>query len=320
MRAARPALALASPDFLVDVSDRLRGASVPEAIVNRESSPIVDWVLRLFALQGISDRGAFAFDERHGGVRSLEIEAGLRLSPPCSVLRCYWSFQACRYRKGKRTCAAPELLPGCPLPRHDLRKGGLNVAAYGLHLFVRDVCRGDLVGWIDTRLADADRREGASARAARMRDAIIVPLSCIPNTGPKLWNMILADLLLAGDQNRERWVTTGAYMIAIDTLVHNFLHRTGALRRHGAEHTYGSACHGPNACAHVIEALAEQIDARQFNPVFPVVFPRFIQHAIWQFCAAGGRNICNGVQVDARQRCQQAACPVFAFCDRIAVA
>jgi hypothetical protein len=32
-------------------------------------------------------------------------------------------------------------------------------------------------------------------------------------------------------------------MIAIDTLVHNFLHRTGILHRFGADHAYGSACY-----------------------------------------------------------------------------
>ena len=32
-------------------------------------------------------------------------------------------------------------------------------------------------------------------------------------------------------------------MIAIDTLVHNFLHRTGILPRFNANHVYGAACY-----------------------------------------------------------------------------
>jgi hypothetical protein len=32
--------------------------------------------------------------------------------------------------------------------------------------------------------------------------------------------MALADLLLGADPNRERWVTTGASMVAVDTLFH----------------------------------------------------------------------------------------------------
>jgi hypothetical protein len=31
-------------------------------------------------------------------------------------------------------------------------------------------------------------------------------------------------------------------MIAIDTLVHNWLHRTGILHRFEADHAYGMAC------------------------------------------------------------------------------
>jgi hypothetical protein len=32
-------------------------------------------------------------------------------------------------------------------------------------------------------------------------------------------------------------------MIAVDTLVHNFLHRTGILHRLDASHAYGPACY-----------------------------------------------------------------------------
>src|SRR3712207_5046779 len=53
--------------------------------------------------------------------------------------------------------------------------------------------------------------------------------------------MALADLLLGTDPKRERWLTTGASLIVIDTLVHNWMHRTGILRELGAEHAYGSA-------------------------------------------------------------------------------
>ena len=77
-------------------------------------------------------------------------------------------------------------------------------------------------------------------------------------------------------------------MIAIDTLVHNFLHRTGILHRFGADHAYGSGCYRRGGCAEIIEAVAERIDARAFNPAFPAVFPRFVQHAIWRYCAQTG--------------------------------
>ena len=65
-------------------------------------------------------------------------------------------------------------------------------------------------------------------------------------------------------------------MIAVDTLVHNFLHRTGILHRFRAEHAYGVACYRPGGCADIIDTVAQQIDARQFNPA---AFPRSVQHA-----------------------------------------
>jgi hypothetical protein len=74
-------------------------------------------------------------------------------------------------------------------------------------------------------------------------------------------------------------------MIAVDTLVHNFLHRTGILRRFRADHAYGLACYRPGGCAEIIEAVAHQIDARQFDRRFPRAFPRFVQHAIWRYCS-----------------------------------
>jgi hypothetical protein len=129
--------------------------------------------------------------------------------------------------------------------------------------------------------------------------------------------MLLADLLLGADANRERWITTGAAMIAIDSLVHAFLHRTGNLRRLGCEHPYGPACYGPEGCASVIDGLARRIDAREFNADHPINFPRFVQAAIWAFCAEGGYGICNGNKIDGQQRCDQLYCPAYSTCDRV---
>ena len=129
-----------------------------------------------------------------------------------------------------------------------------------------------------------------------MAAALVTPLKEIPGTGSKIWSMLLADLLLAGDPARECWVAAGAAMIAVDTLVHAWLHRTGTLRRHGNEHPYGPRCLLPGGCVDVIERIAQAVDARAYNPTFPAYFPRFVQVAIWEFCAEGGRNICNGRQ------------------------
>jgi hypothetical protein len=108
-------------------------------------------------------------------------------------------------------------------------------------------------------------------------------------------------------------------MIAIDTLVHNFLVRTGILRRFEADHAYGPACYQVGGCADVIQRVAEQIDARVFNSQFPRTFPRFVQHAIWRYCAEAGLDVCNGNRVDDRTRCENMYCRVRRLCDRISL-
>src|SRR5215218_3991107 len=103
-----------------------------------------------------------------------------------------------------------------------------------------------------------------------MGEALLEPLGHIYGIGSKVWSMALADLLLGADPGRERWVTTGASMVVIDTLLHNHLHRTGTLRRFGAEHPYGARCYAEGGCADIVRDLARRIDAREFNPDFPV--------------------------------------------------
>ena len=319
LNVTRPALLLASQFFTDDIRRRLLIAGVQDAVAWRDSAPIVDWVLSLLGRQGISNTAADAFDAAHGGITFDDIGAGLGSKPSCRRLRSYWHFGGCGYRKGVGTCAEPDQIDRCPLPRHDLRKGLLNEAAYHLKLFLRDICGGDFVGWIDDRLAAADLGIGADGRAALMRAALIEPLTHIVGTGSKVWSMILAELLLAGDPDRERWVTTGASFVAVDGLVHAYLHRTGVLARFDAAHGYGPACYAPGGCADIIAMLARQIDAREFNPGNPTCFPRFVQFAIWSFCSGGGSgwDICNGNRIDDRAACRHVFCPTFQKCDRL---
>ncbi len=197
-----------------------------------------------------------------------------------------------------------------------LRNGRLNQIAYALVLFARDVCGGDLVGWIDQQLelADDPTRPG---RVQRMRAALLEPLSQIEGISYKVLAMTLSDVLLCVDPARERWVTTGASMIAIDTLVHNWMHRTGILHEHGAEHAYGPRCYAAGGCADLIEEAAQTIDARVLNPSFPAVFPRLVQVAIWSLCAERGFDFCNGNRFDDRAQCQRQACPFWNECQHI---
>ncbi len=317
MRVTRPTLLLAPPDFIDGVRARLAAAGVQDAVARHNSAAIFDWLMPLVALQGISDAAALAFAGRHDPVACADIGAALADRPSCPRLRSYWHF-ACGYRKAAATCSEPQHLARCPLPQHVLRKGALNVASYGFFLFVRDVCGGDIVGWIDARLAQADPGPGTAKRARRMRAALLEPLGRVYGVGSKLWSMLLGDLLFA-DPNRERWLITGASMVAVDSVVHGYLARTGTLTRFGAAHPYGSACYERGGCADLINGLAQRIDAREFNRANPRYFPRFVEAAIWQFCAGRGWGICNGNQIDDRRPCAQRYCPCSHACDRVAL-
>jgi hypothetical protein len=266
--------------------------------------------------QGVSDSIAERYMERHGRVRWRDIAKALADQPSCPKLTCYWALEGCGYRKGSGSCATPEHQPACPLPRHDLRNGRLNQTAYSLFLFLRDLAGDDIVGWIDERLAGVDALP-ASDRPAWLRQALLEPLGHIHGVSNKVLAMALSDLLLAGDAERPTWVEAGTVMIAIDTLVHNFLHRTGILRQLGADHAYGPGCYRPGGCADIIERIAGKIDARRFNPSFLANFPRFVQFAIWRFCAEAGLNRCNGNRIDDRAPCEQTDCPVFESCARV---
>jgi hypothetical protein len=286
------------------------------AIQRHDTSAIFNWLIDALSYQGVSDSIAYGYMELHGRIRWQDIAGGFAKRPSCAKLQGYWLFEDCGNRKAANSCASPVHRPDCPLPRHDLRNGRLNQTAYSLFLFLRDLMNGDIVSWIDSRLAMVPSNP-ASDRPAQLRQALLEPLRHVYGVSDKVLAMALAELLLGGDAKRPAWVEAGTVMIAIDTLVHNFLHRTGILRAFKAEHLYGPRCYAPTGCAAIIERLANKIDARQFNPGYPATFPRFVQHAIWRFCAESGLNRCNGRRIDDQLACQQSDCPVFADCAHV---
>ena len=64
-----------------------------------------------------------------------------------------------------------------------------------------------------------------------MAAALIEPLREIYGVSDKVLAMALSALLLGAPEKMGPWTEVGGSMIAIDTLVHNFLHRTGILAR-----------------------------------------------------------------------------------------
>ena len=314
---ARPALLVAPRTFLADIRAACAANEVRDAVARRDSKPIFNRLIQTFQYQGISDAAADGFSRKHGSVSWDRIGEGLQQTEGCPLLRNHWSFSGCGYRKSAQTCSHPANMPACLIPRLPLRKGILNQSAVSMFLFIRDAAEGDLVGWIDNQLEAADHEIGVIERAAAMRTAVIEPLKNVIGISDKILGMALADLLLGGDPNRERWVTAGASMIAVDSLVHNFMHRTGVLRRAGSEHPYGPRCYAKNGCADIIAAFAQTIDAREFNADFPAYFPRFLQLALWKFCSQGFLDVCNANRIENGRRCHIVHCPNFSVCDRI---
>ena len=319
LNVVRPAMLLAPANFLGEVRDRLTEAGVMAAVTAHDTAVIYNWLVRLLARQGISNRAAEVYATHRGSPTYASIERHVRQSARCPRLRGYWTYADCGYRRSTGTCNTPHHLVGCLVPTLPARKGALAEAAIGLALFIRDIANGDFIGWIDHRLAHADPGQNTSNRAGHLRAALLDPLVNIPGTGQKVWSMILAELLLGADPDRERWVTAGASFIAVDSLVHNFMHRTGILQRFKAAHVYGPACHASGGCVDVITALAARIDAREFNPSFPACFPRWVQFALWWFCAEGGWAICNSNKVDDAVGCVQKFCPAFQVCRKIVI-
>jgi hypothetical protein len=229
-----------SASYLDDLRAELRGRGVIRAVRDHNTPALFDWLIEILSFQGISDAVALGYIAEHGSVRWADIAEALARSPTCPKLGGYWRFYDCRYHKGSHTCSEPSHIDGCPLPRHPLRNGRLNQMAYSLSLFMRDVADNDFVGWIDSQLAAVEPK--SPDRLLALHEAVIGPLRNVYGVADKVLAMALSCLLLGAGKKRPLWVEVGATFVAVDTLVHNFLHRTGILSRFGADHPYGDRC------------------------------------------------------------------------------
>jgi hypothetical protein len=306
-----------SASYLDDVRADLRGRGIIRAVRDHDTPALFDWLIETLSFQGISDAIASEYMERHGTVRWSDIAEALSRRPSCPKLGGYWRFYDCRYQKGSGSCSEPGHIEACPLPRHPLRNGRLNQMAYRLFLFMRDIADEDFVSWIDRQLGAVDAQD--PDRLGALREAIIGPLRNVYGVADKVLAMALSWLLMAAGNRRMVWFDVGASFVVVDTLVHNFLHRTGILDRLSADHPYGDRCYQPGGCAGILGLIATHIDDRQFNPAFPATFPRFVQTAIWQYCAENGLAVCNGNRIDDDARCDNGHCQLFRRCDRIAL-
>jgi hypothetical protein len=131
-----------SASLIDDLRAELRTEDVPSAIRRHDSATLFDWLTAALSYQGISDRVASDYMERHGRARWRDIDAKLSRGATCPKLQSYWHYYGCRYDKISRTCAEPDHIDGCPVLSHDLRNGRLNQTAYSLYLFIRDIADG----------------------------------------------------------------------------------------------------------------------------------------------------------------------------------
>ena len=302
---------IAAPrNYLAETRRHLVNAGIVAAVANHDTAALYRWLMETICYQGIANRVASDYLDRHGCVQWADVENGLRGPDPCPKLATYWTFHGCGYRKWERTCDVPPRLPRCVVPALPMRNGSLAQAAAALYLFLRDICGGDFIGWIDGHLSRSKEPNAAP---------IIDAMRHIHGVSDKVLSLALVPLLLGGRPGDARWQAAGAQLIVIDTLVHNWLHRTGILNAFNAQHLYGPKCYGPNGCADILRRAALLIDARRYGSDNPQVFPRLIQYAIWRFCAAEAFDICNGNRIDDRKPCLGAGCPIMRYCGRVAL-
>ena len=277
-------------------------------------------LMKALSLQGIGDEIVNSYRRAHGDITYFQISNRLNKQRKrhrlfCSRLRSFKRFKGCGYRKGKFTCNNPTMLMRCPVRRHDLLKGVLNVKAYAFFFYIRDICQGDLISHFNRIIKKYIETSNPDPSAIiDARNDLVADFKQIFGVGDKLANMTLSFLLLA-DQDNKSYARVGQTMIAIDSLVHNFLHRTGILKFYDCQHNYGPGC--SKNCVPVIDSLSKMIDARQFNEAHPEYFPRFIQFSIWRFCTISGENICNGININDAKPCKQKNCPVYLLCDHV---
>jgi hypothetical protein len=286
-----------------------------KSVKNGDTPALFDWMMDSFSYQGISNAVAASYMDTHGRVTWQQIECLLGQTLPCPKLQSYWTYENCRYDKTSGCCSEPEHRDTCCVATHRLRNGRLNQTAYSLYFFVRDVARRNLPKWIDNQLSSIPSTDPDRSRL--QPEALVGPMRHIFGVSDKVLTMTLSEVLMAVPKLRPHWFEVGTQLIAIDTLVHNFMHRTGILQNFGAAHAYGAGCYQPGGCADILRQASSRIDARRFNATYPANFPRLIQHALWQYCAADRQNICNGNNIDDSKSCEQIYCVIHGICSKL---
>ena len=141
------------PEFVAQLNSRGKH-SLAAAIERHDTAALFDWLMQALSHQGIADRVADDYMQRHGRARWARIRApAWRATPPAPSWSVTGVFTTVDIAKEPAPAPSLRHIAACPLPRQPLRNGHLNQMAYSLFLFMRDVADGDFVGWIDRQLA-----------------------------------------------------------------------------------------------------------------------------------------------------------------------
>ena len=305
-----------SASLIDDLRAELRAEGVPSAIRRHDTATLFDWLVAAFSYQGISDQVAFDYMERHGRARGPTSTCKPAPGTTCPKLQATGTSTAAGTTRPGH-CAEPDHLPDCPCPTTSCATVGSTRRPIPCYLFIRDIADGDLVGWIDRRLHDA--RQPEPDRLARMRAALLDPLREVYGVSDKVLTMTLSCVLLAAPRRLDR--------LARSRRQHDRHRHPGAqLSAPHRDPGTGSVPTIPTAPAATGRAAAPTLLARSPSRSTPAVqsgvpatFPRFVQHAIWRYCAQLGLDVCNGNRIDDRQSCDNVYCQIRRRCDRISL-
>ena len=246
---------------------------------HHKSINLYQYLVEAFLLSGGGDQsnhGYYAKQKRKPTFNRVKqaVKAG-----QCPKLATFETFKGCGYRKTTKKCNELTFLRSCPLPTFDMKRGALNHMVFSLYFFLRDVAGRNFYAYVRQHFGQG---QPSAVTINDLLDGFIGKITTIANVGPKLAQMALSCLFLTAYPGWD-YRRVGAHIIAVDSLIHNFLHRTG-IRTATLDHAYGPRCHGQNRCLGVIHDLAKRIDCREFNPTLPPCFPRFVQYHISAYC------------------------------------
>jgi hypothetical protein len=274
-----------------------------DSAINGNNAKLFKLLIRYFKYVGGSDYVADAVWDKMNPKPTYHRLKKELASAKCPKLRSFGDFHECGYSKTNKNCNESKFLRKCPLPRYGMKNGKLNQMVFSVYLFLRDQCKGDFPGFVQGIVGAESLKQLKGMKEDELGSAIrnlVGEMDQIFNVGPKLANMTLSELLSVKKVKGWDYSQLFPHMVAVDTLVHEFLHRTGTLKLYGLEHKYGeSVCHSQNGCVGVINNISRQIDCKRYSEEYPEYYPRMVQVCIWKFCTDScNKNNCKYDQLD----------------------